>query len=106
MREKTRSESVKSNGPVLIYCVDEGKRVDHNYYIDDCLGLVIKEIWKQRRSTDTKSTKLLEDKARAHIHSDFINYLTKEGINIMVYPPYLPDLTLCDYWLNDYIKRN
>ncbi|CAF3331902.1 unnamed protein product, partial [Rotaria sp. Silwood2] len=25
---------------------------------------------------------------------------------IMSHPPYSPDLAPCDYWLNDYIKRN
>ena len=24
----------------------------------------------------------------------------------MLHPSYLPDLSPCDYWLNDYIKRN
>ena len=34
--------------------------------------------------------KLIEDNARAHIHSDVIKYLTEQGINIMGHPPYLP----------------
>jgi transposase len=49
---------------------------------------------------------LLHDNARPHIHSDVINHLTEEGINIMPHPPYSPDLAPCDYWLNDHIKRN
>jgi hypothetical protein len=44
---------------------------------------------------------LLHDNARPHIHSDFINYLTQEGINIIPHPPYSPDLAP-----SDYIKRN
>jgi histone-lysine N-methyltransferase SETMAR len=47
---------------------------------------------------------LHHDNARPHVHSDVINYLTEEGINIMPHPPYSPDLAPCDYWLNDYIK--
>ena len=35
--------------------------------------------------------KLLEDNALLCIHSDVINYLTEQGINIMPRPPYLPD---------------
>ena len=81
----------KPNGPVLIHCVDEGKTIDCNYYIENCLKHVIKEIWKQRRLADTKGMKLLEDNARAHIHSDVINYLTEEGVNTMAHPPYLFD---------------
>ena len=64
---------------------------------------VVKEIWNQRRSTSTKGMKLLDDNARPHIHSDVINYLTEEGMNIMLI--YLT-VTSYDYWLNNYIKRN
>ncbi|CAF0880875.1 unnamed protein product [Rotaria sordida] len=74
----------KSNSPVLIDAVDEGKTMDHNYYIENCLKPVVKEIWKQRKSAGTK----------------------EQHINIMSHPPYSPDLAPCDYWLNDYIKRN
>ena len=31
---------------------------------------IVKEIWKQRRSAGTKVMKLVEEDARAHIHSD------------------------------------
>ncbi|CAF4243266.1 unnamed protein product, partial [Rotaria sp. Silwood2] len=81
-------------------------RRDHNYYIENCLKPVVKEIWKQRKSAGTKGVKLLQDNARPHIHSDVINYFTEEGIIIMSHPPYSSDLAPCDYWLNDYIKRN
>ena len=96
----------KSNGPVLVHAVDEGKTVDRNYYIENCLKPVVKEIWKQRKSTGTKGIKLLHDNARPHAHADVIDYLKEEGINIMPHPPYSPDLAPCDYWLNDYIKCN
>ena len=33
----------KSNGPVLTHYVDEGKTIDHNYYIENCLKPVVKE---------------------------------------------------------------
>ena len=45
-------------------------------------------MWKQRRSAGTKGMKLLEDNARPRIHSDVINYLTEQGINIMAHPPF------------------
>ena len=66
----------------------------------------MKEIWKQRKSSGRKGIKLLDDNARPHTHSNVINYLTEEGIIIMSHPSYSSDLALCDYWLNDYIKRN
>ena len=50
--------------------------------------------------------KLLENNGRLRIHSNVINYLTEEGINIMAHLSYSPDLVPCNYWLNDYIKHN
>ena len=46
------------------HCVVEDKTMDHNYYIEDCLESVVKEIWEERRSAGTKWMKLLEDNAR------------------------------------------
>ena len=83
--------------------MDEGKIIDHKCYIENYLKSIVREIWKQRKSAGTKDIKLLHDNARSHIHSDVINYLTEEGINIMAYSP---DLAPCDHWVNDYIKRN
>ena len=54
--------------------------------MENCLKPVVKEIWKQRRSADTKGIKLVENNGRAHIHSDVINYLTEEGVNIIGHP--------------------
>ena len=39
----------KLNASDLIHFVDEGKTKDHNYYIENCLKPVVKEIWKKRR---------------------------------------------------------
>ena len=35
--------------------------------------------------------KLVEDNARVYIHSDVINSLTEEGMNIMAHAAYSPD---------------
>ena len=53
----------KSNGPVLIHGIDEDKTVGHNYYMENRLKPVANEIWKQRRSNDTKGRKPLDDNA-------------------------------------------
>ncbi|CAF4326331.1 unnamed protein product [Rotaria sordida] len=87
----------KSNGPVLIHAVDNDETIDYISYIQNCLKPIVKEIWKQRKSNDTKGIKLLHDNAGLHRHSDVINYLTEERINIMPHPPYSPNLAPCDY---------
>ena len=77
-------------------------RLDHNYYVENCLETVVEEIRKQRKSSGTKDIKLLQDNAQLHTHSDVINYLTKNSIIIMLHPLYSPSLAPCHYWLNDY----
>lgn len=96
----------KSTGPVLVHAVEKGKTVDRFYYIDKCLKPVIKEIHRQRPSSGLKNMTLLHDNASAHDHQDVFDFLKKEGLNLLPHPPYSPDLSPCDYWLNDYIKRN
>ena len=61
--------------------------IDHNYYIENCLKPVVKQIWKQRASTGTEGMKLIEDNARAHVYSHIIAYFTEEDMNIMSHPP-------------------
>ncbi|CAF3844937.1 unnamed protein product [Rotaria sp. Silwood1] len=95
----------KSPDPVIIHKVDEGKTIDHNYYIENCLISVINEIRKKGKSLRTKY-KLLHDNGPSHTHRDVVKYLTEEGIEIIPHPPHSPDLAPCDSWLNDYIKRN
>lgn len=96
----------KSTGPVLVHAVGKGDTIDRYYYINNCLEPVINEIKRQRPSSGLKNVKLLHDNARAHNNKDVFAYLKDQGFNLLPHPPYSPDLAPCDYWLNDYIKRN
>lgn len=96
----------RSNGWLWIHAVDSGETVDGNYYINNCLGPVIEEIKKQRPNSGVKGIKLLHDNAKPHVASEVKTFLKEEGINVMPHPPYSPDLSPCDFWLFDYIKRN
>lgn len=96
----------KSNGPMLVHGVDQGDTVDRFYYIHNCLEPVIKEIKKQRPLTGTHGIKLLHDGASIHSAQEVKNFLKQEGVNLMPHPPYSPDLSPCDYWLNGYIKQH
>ena len=97
---------LKSTGPLLIHAVRKGQTVDRFYYIDHCLKGVIKELNKQRPSSGLKNMKLLHDNVKVHNHEDVLEYLKEEGLNLLPHPRYSPDLAPCDYWLNDYLKRN
>ena len=96
----------KSNGALLIRALDKGQTLDQSYYMDNILTPVIKEINKQRPIAGTKGIKLLHDNARPHATKEVVNFLHDEGISLMPHPAYSPDLSPCDFWLFDYIKRN
>lgn len=96
----------KANGWLTVHALDKDQTLDRYYYIDSCLKLVVKELWNQRPKIGAKGIKLLHDNAKPHDNPEVLAYLKDEGLQLMPHPPYSPDLAPCDFWLNDYIKRN
>ncbi|CAF1664777.1 unnamed protein product [Adineta ricciae] len=58
----------KSNGPLLIYRLERGQTIDHEYYIDNCLRPVVDEIKRQRPSYGTRGMKIHHDNEEPHVH--------------------------------------
>ena len=77
----------KSIGPMLIHCIERGQIIDHHYYINQCLRLLIDEIKRQRPSYGTRGIKIHHDKGRPHVHKG-----VSEGLTIIPHPPNSPDL--------------
>jgi histone-lysine N-methyltransferase SETMAR len=96
----------RSTGPLLIHAVDKGQTVDKVYYISNCLAPVVTEIRNERPKSGLRGMKLLHDNARAHDNKEVFQYLNDSGLRVMPHPSYSSDLAPCDFWLNDYIKRN
>jgi len=96
----------RSNGPLWIHALDSDQTIDQDYYINYCLGPAIEEIIKERPISGTKGIKLLHDNAKPHVAKDVLNFLKDKGVNLIPHPAYSPDLSPCDFWLFDYIKRN
>lgn len=94
----------KSTGPLLVHCLDKGKTMSAQTYIEDCLKPVVCAIQKQRSKTGTKSMKILHDNAKPHVAKVVQEYLNSEGIGRIDHPPYSPDLAPCDFWLFSKIK--
>ena len=86
----------KSNGPVLTHAIDKYHTVNHNYYIENCLKPVAKEIRKRSRQLQRASNFFLTTLDPILIKMSSI-ILTKEGIVIMSYSPYSLDFGPCNY---------
>jgi len=65
--------------------VDDGKTIDHQYYIDNCLTPIVQEINRQRPKSGMK---ILHVNARPHVHKDVINFLESNNIKIIPHPPF------------------
>lgn len=96
----------KANGWLYLHAFERGCTVDRFSYIRDCLKPVVNILLKERPKSGTRGIKLLHDGARAHNNQEVLNYLNDVGLDLMPHPAYSPDLAPCDFWLNDYIKRN
>jgi histone-lysine N-methyltransferase SETMAR len=94
----------KANGWLFVHALETGQTIDRSYYIDNCLKPVVEEIWKQRPKTGPKGLKLLHDNAKPHDNPDVLAYIKGKSLQLMPHPRYSPDLSPCDFWLNDYIK--
>ena len=97
---------VKPMGPLLLHHVERGHTIDHEFYIDNCLQPLVEEIKHQRPSYGTNYILLHQDNGKPHIHGHVSNYLTSEGITIILHLPNSSDLSPCDFWLFDLIKLN
>lgn len=99
------SITFKSTGVLHIECVEKGKTITGDYYLNNCLKPTVGEINKQRPSSGTTNMKMLHDGARPHITKSVKAYLNQVGITIIDHPPYSPDLAPSDFWLFDTIKQ-
>ena len=95
----------KSTGSLLIHHVERGQTIDHGYYIDNCSQPLVETMKHQRPSYGTNLILLHHDNGKPHIHRDGSGYLESEGLTIIPHPPNSPDLSPCDFWLFDLIKR-
>ena len=92
----------KSTGLVVIYHVEPGQAINHQYYNDNCLEPLVDNIKRQRPTCGVQGIKLYYDNGRPHVHKEVSNYLESEGITIIKHPPYSPNLAPCDFWLFDF----
>ena len=77
----------------------EGQSVNTAFYVEvlkhlrDCVHHVRPELWEGRRWI------LHHDNAPAHSALIVQEFLARNSISVLEYPPYLPDLAPCDFFL-------
>ena len=94
-----------SKGPVLQIPVPKGSSVTGKFYRESVLTQLVDFYQKRRPRTGVRGIKLLHDNAPAHKSATVQEYLKESGLDVLDYPPYSPDLSLCDFWLFPRLKE-
>ncbi|CAF3874658.1 unnamed protein product, partial [Rotaria sp. Silwood1] len=82
--------------------LENGKTVTANWYTNECLSNVLKQVEKRRRLNDLI---IHHDNASAHKVIQTMEYLEARRVKLMGHPAYSPDLSSCDFWLFPKIKE-
>ena len=93
-------------GNVVQIIVPRGKTVTGNFYATECLPAVEKMYKSIRPSRACKGMRLLHDNARPHKTSQVKEKIQNMGLIELEHPPYSPDLSPCDFWLFDILKKS
>ena len=94
-----------SKGPVLQIPVPKGSSVTGKFYRESVLTQLVVFYQKRRPGTGVRGIKLLHDNAPAHKSAAVQEYLKESGLYVLDHPPYIPDLSHCDFWLFPRLKE-
>jgi histone-lysine N-methyltransferase SETMAR len=89
----------KTTGLVHISYVDNGKAIDAESYIENCLKPTFAALKQQRPKSGMAHFKIHHDNARPHIAHSVTSFLKQQKVQVMEQPPYSPDLSPSDFWL-------
>ncbi|KAI6646863.1 Transposase [Oopsacas minuta] len=96
---------VSSHGIVFQLTCKSGKVVTATFFTEQVLfPNLIKNIEKYRPKTGTRGMKILIDNASFHTAKLTKNFLDVEGLELLPYSLYSPNLALCDFWLFPSLK--
>ena len=93
-----------SSGIVLQIPSENGKTVNATFFTEKVLPNLIKNVEELRLKAKMRGIKLLIDNASSHTAKLTKNFLESEGLDLLLHPPYSPDLAPCDFWLFPKLK--
>ncbi|CAK9806295.1 Protein GVQW3, partial [Anthophora plagiata] len=88
----------------LVDYKEKGVTITGEYY-SELVEQLKEAIKEKRRGKWTKSVLLLQDNAPVHKSKVAMAALHRSGFELLVHPPYSPDLTLSDYYLFPNFKK-
>ena len=94
----------KSDGPMHVSYLERGKTADHTAYIESTLKPLVETIKMARPKCVKKNLIFHHYNARPHVERTVIDFIVEQDMTIMGHSLDSPDLALCYFWLNSYIK--
>lgn len=85
--------------------VPEGETVNQKYYMEVLQRLFAKVRRKRSVIWKSKDVLLLHDNARPHVALSVKDFLVRQGVSVLLHPPYSPDLSPCDFYLFSRLKK-
>ena len=92
-------------GPLLVDVLPEGSTMTGQYYCENILKPLFKIINEKKPGVGTKKVEILHDNARPYKTALVQEILDENKVNVVLHPPYSPDLAPCDFWLFAKIKN-
>lgn len=92
-------------GVVASVPINQGKTVTGRYYKSKILSKVEKYYKKRRPASGKRHICLLHDNAPPHRAQVVAKFLDERKVKVLPHPPYSPDLSPCDFFLFQKLKK-
>ena len=89
----------ESQGVIIIDYLEQGRTINGAYYAGQ-LRRLCQEIARNRRGKLTRGVLLLPDNAPAHTSQVAMTAATECGFEILLHPPYSPNMDPSDFYLD------
>ena len=92
-------------GHVATILLQGRKTATVDWYVNHCLPKVFQVWCKRRPRTGVRGLLLHHDNASAHTTAVTLDFLAASDVQLVIHPPYYPDLVPCDWFLFPSVKR-
>ena len=84
---------------------EDRKTVTADWYVNHCLPKIFQAWCKWRPRTGVRGLLLHHDNASSDTAAVTLDFLDANDVQLVIHPPYSPDLAFCDWFLFPSVKR-
>ena len=91
-------------GHVATIALEDRKTVTADWYVNHCVPKIFQARCKRRPRTGIRGLLLHHDNASVHTAAVTLDFVVANDFQLVIRPPYSPDLAPCDWFLFYYVK--